>query len=356
LDTAAAYVVVSVGRRFVGVSHSLNFSEPLEATTWPAGPQPLQVDAYDSEGRLIGRGVTTVTVQTGDLTLAEPPASPAAAWVRRQLEQTLTPEVLPGVWEQLRGEIAWQQGRLAEAQAYLTAAFESDPSLPRVREELLAVSEALGLPVMQSSPRLVQVRTSRPLVALTFDDGPHPKVTPWVLDLLERAKAHATFFLVGKQVEMYPELARQILARGHEIGSHTYTHPQLTKLTALDVERELTTSRMVIAQATGTQVTLFRPPGGDYDGGVGRLVSLWGFTSVFWTCNICDYYKNPRAKVVDGMARKISPGGIILLHNGEDLTLDVLPELLQRLRTDGYEMCSVSELLAARSDNPEPRT
>jgi peptidoglycan/xylan/chitin deacetylase (PgdA/CDA1 family) len=349
LDSAPAYVVVSVGSRFVGVNHDLIFTEPLDASTWPGGAQPLQVDAYDAQGRLLARGQTTITVDTGDMTLAEPAPSPAVAWVRRQLEQALTPEVLPGVWEQLRGEMAWQQGRLNEAQSLLTVAFQTDPHLPRAREELLAVSQALGLPVMQDHPKLVEVPTQRRMVALTFDDGPHPKITPWILDQLDRFGAHATFFVVGKQVEMYPELAREILARGHEIGSHTYSHTDLTKLTPLDVERELATSRAVIAQATGTQATLFRPPGGDYDGEVGRAVALWGYTSVFWTCNITSYYTNPRDHVVAGMLRKISPGGIVLLHNGEDLTTAILPDLLAALKADDYQMCTISELLAARS-------
>lgn len=348
-DLTPAYVVVRVGSRFAAVGRSLSFPEGLSTAAWPAGVQPLQVEAFDAQGRILARGSSTLTVEAGDLTLAEPGPSPALGWVRRQLEQALTPEVLPGVWEQLRGEVAYRQGQLAQAQVDLTAAFGSDPRMPRAREELLAVSRDLGLPVLQPHPKLVEVPVAQPMVALTFDDGPHPKITPWVLEQLERAGAHATFFLVGKQVEMYPELVRQILARGHEVGSHGFSHTSLNKMTALDVERELTGSRAVTAQVTGQQIKLFRPPGGGYDDEVAQVAARWGFTPVFWTCNICDFYQNPKGHAVSGMLRKISSGGILLLHNGEDLTTEILPELLQRLKAEGYRLVSVSELLAARS-------
>lgn len=364
----AHYALITVGGHFAGMSNppslgdvasaeppDLRFEEPLDTTTWPLGRQELQVEVYDAQGRIIGRASVPVLVETGDMTLAEQPRAPEV-WVRRQLEAMLSPELLPGVAEQLRGEVAWQQGQLLEAQTHLTAAFRADPHLPRVREELLTVSQELGLPVLHNARRVVRGPSTPRAVAVTFDDGPHPKITPWILDQLDRAQARATFFLVGKQVEMYPELTREILARGHELGSHTYSHPDLTQLTSGDVERELAASRAVIAQATGVQVTLFRPPGGNYDEMVARAVGLWGFTPVFWTCNICDFYGNGREHVVPGMRERIAPGGIILLHNGEDLTTEILPALLQRLQADGFQMCTVSELLSTRTKASPART
>lgn len=349
------YALVTVGGHFAGVSKDLHFAEPLNTIIWPLGRQELQVEAYDAQGRIIGRASVPVWVETGDMTLTEQPRSPEV-WVRRQLEGRLCPELLPGVAEQLQGEVAWQQGRRREAQAHLTAAFRADPHLPRVREELLTVSQELDLPVLHNAHRVVQGPRAPRAVAVTFDDGPHPKITPWILDQLDRAGVHATFFLVGKQVEMYPDLTREIQARGHELGSHTYSHPDLTQLTPGDIERELAASRAAIAAATGVQVTLFRPPGGNYDEAVARAVGLWGFTPVFWTCNICDFYRNSRGHVVEGMGERIAPGGIILLHNGEDLTTEILPALLQRLQADGFQMGTVSELLSTRTKANPART
>ncbi len=344
----AAYAIARVGGRFAGMSDSLVFAEPLDTTAWPTGEQELSVEAYDAGGHVLGRGAVRVKVQAGDLTLTEPPPAPDP-WVARELARRLMPQPLPGVTDQLRGEIAWRQDRLVEAQTHLTDAFRTDPYLPRVRQELLTVSQALGLPVLEGGSRLVRLPVAGRAVALTFDDGPHPKLTPFILDQLDRVGAHATFFLVGKQVEMYPDLAREIVARGHEIASHTYSHQNLTTVTQLDVERELAASRAVLAAATGRQAFYFRPPGGNYDGQVARAVKLWGFTTVFWTCNICDYYQNAKSHVVAGMMRRIEPGGIILLHNGEDLTIEVLPALLQALKTAGYSMRSVGELTATRT-------
>lgn len=344
----AVCVLARVGGRFAGMSSNLSFPEPLNTTSWPSGEQELSVEAYDAGGRTLGRGAVRVMIQAGDLTLAEPPPA-ADPWVSRELARRLVPEVLPGVAEQLRGEIAWRQGRLTEAQASLSEAFRTDPYLPRVREELLTVNQALGLPVLQGGARIVRLPCEERAVALTFDDGPHPKLTPFILEQLDRAGAHATFFLVGKQVEMYPDLAREIVARGHEVASHSYSHQDLTSVTQLDVERELAVSRAVLAAVTGQQVVYFRPPGGNYDGQVARASQLWGFTPVFWTCNICDFYQNPKAHVVAGMLRRLQPGGVILLHNGEDLTIEVLPALLRGLRAEGYRMCSVGELAATRT-------
>ncbi len=344
----AVFVLARVGGRFAGMSSSLSFPEPLSTISWPSGEQELSVEAYDASGRALGRGAVRVVVQAGDLTLAEP-APPADPWVSRELARRLMPETLPGVAEQLRGEIAWRQNRLAEAQASLSEAFRTDPYLPRVREELLTVNQALGLPVLQGGTRVVRLPIEERAVALTFDDGPHPKLTPFILDQLDRAGARATFFLVGKQVEMYPDLAREIVARGHEVASHSYSHQDLTSVTQLDVERELAVSRAVLAAVTGQQAVYFRPPGGNYDGQVARASQLWGFTPVFWTCNICDFYQNPKAHVVAGMLRRLQPGGVILLHNGEDLTIEVLPALLRALQAEGYRMRSVGELAATRT-------
>ncbi|HEY3397118.1 MAG TPA: polysaccharide deacetylase family protein [Armatimonadota bacterium] len=351
----SAYLVATIGSRFAGLSQGPSFAQPLDATTWPTGDQQLQVQAFDARGRLLARGAVAVNVLAANLTLAET-ATPPASWARRELARLLTPGVLPGVAAQLRGEIAWRQDRLVEAQSNLTEAFRADPYLPRARAELLTVSRSLGLPVLENAPRVSHGPTAQRWVALTFDDGPHPKLTPWILDQLERVGAHATFFLVGKQVEMYPDLAREIVARGHEIASHTYTHQDLTSLTELEVERELAASRSVMAATTGVQAVYFRPPGGNYDGAVARAAGRWGFTPIFWSCNICDYYQNVQTHVVTGMMRKIEPGGIILLHNGEDLTVKVLPDLLRALQADGYRMVSVGELLGTRSQPGPGRT
>jgi len=347
-------VLASLGNRVVGMSDTLTFPEPLDTTTWASGEHWLTVEARDRRGQVVGRGSVRIVVPERDLTLAEPTGSPDP-WVRQTLSRLLAPCLLPGVAEQLRGEVAWYQGRLVEAEVRLAEAFRADPYLPRVREELLTVSRALGLPVMQTAAPLRQMPGGQRAVALTFDDGPHPKITPFILDQLDRAGARATFFLVGKQVEMYPDLAREIVARGHEVASHSYTHQDLTSLTPLDVERELAASRAIIAAVTGVQVVYFRPPGGNYDSQVARAASLWGFTPVFWTCNICDFYQNPRAHVVSGMMRRIEPGGILLLHNGEDLTTAILPELLQALKAAGYRLDSVGALLGTRSTAPSAR-
>ena len=138
------------------------------------------------------------------------------------------------------------------------------------------------------------------------------------------------------------------VAKGHGCNFLALLQGVMDRGVLTEIERELVGSRAVLAEVTGAQATLFRPPGGNWDGAVSRAASRWGFTPVFWTCNLCDFYQNPRDRVVAGMMRQIEPGGIVLLHNGEDLTVEILLPLLEALRSEGYSMLSVSELLATR--------
>mgnify|MGYP001302369871 CR=1 FL=1 len=185
------------------------------------------------------------------------------------------------------------------------------------------------------------------LLALTFDDGPHPEMTPFILDLLDRYGMKATFFLVGKQAAMYPELVRMIAQRGHQLGSHSQTHTDLRRLDQRGVEQELVKSRAVIRQACGQTVTLFRPPGGNYDDEVRAAVAATGYTTVFWTENIGNYSGDDGQAIARAMCHKLSNGGIVLLHNGYDETQIVLPHLLPLLSATGLRVATVTELTGA---------
>jgi peptidoglycan/xylan/chitin deacetylase (PgdA/CDA1 family) len=274
--------------------------------------------------------------------------------VEQQFLHLLQPTLLPGAEEQKRGQLAFAAGDLSSALRHFSSAFAADAGLPGLREELMAVNHALGLPSPHVPARIDSLRQDLTAVALTFDDGPHPKITPWILDQLDRVDARATFFVVAKQVEMYPDLAREIVARGHEIASHTYNHENLAELSREEIERELIVSRALIFETTGELSPLFRPPGGQYDATVASVAREWGFSPVFWTANICDFYYNPEDRVVEGLCQDITPGGIVLLHNGEDMTTQILPALLQKLQRDGYAMRAVSDLVRPTASPAPP--
>ncbi len=349
-----SHISVLLGDRFVSMSNQAPFDLFVTTANYPEGWQRLRVDGYDHQGRVVRSVWVGVVVQNGNRTLA-PQEQRAREMTVEQLRPYLFLQPGPGLWEHLRGCIWQAQRDYLQAIASYEAAFTQSPALPRLRDDLLAAYQHLNIPTRSSPGEMHQLVGEKDAVALTFDDGPHPQITPWILDHLDRAGAKATFFLVGKQVDLYPELAREIVRRGHQLASHSYTHRDMRRLSPLEVERELVRSRAAIRQASGVSVTLFRPPGGHYDEVVRQASGLWGYTTVFWTANIGNYPNAQPFQIRAGLLRDVQPGGIVLLHNGDDETVDVLPGLLDELRKRGLKMVALaglrSDLVAATEED-----
>ena len=184
-------------------------------------------------------------------------------------------------------------------------------------------------------------------VALTFDDGPHPKYTPKLLSILAQEKVKATFFVIGFMAEKYPDLVKAEFAAGHTIGNHTFSHVTLTHLPPLEAETEYRACSDVILQLTGRYPEFCRPPGGDYNQQVVRAGRLNGMATVLWTDDPGDY-NNPGAGLLERVTlTKLTPGGIILLHDGSDDTLKVLPKIIELGKQRGYQFVSLKELQAS---------
>jgi peptidoglycan/xylan/chitin deacetylase (PgdA/CDA1 family) len=192
-------------------------------------------------------------------------------------------------------------------------------------------------------------------IALTFDDGPNEPYTSQVLDVLARERVAATFFLVGYNVELYPETARRILREGHVIGNHLDIHDANHSLSTSG-QRELDRAQAAISAVTGVRPALYRPPHGRKTPWELSYASSHGFQAVNWsiTTNEKDEYD------ADAVARRIleqaRPGGIILMHDGygtdhgvpwsdKSLAPRALPLIIQGLRNQGYRMVTVPELL-----------
>ena len=186
---------------------------------------------------------------------------------------------------------------------------------------------------------------TRKEVALTFDDGPHPEYTPTLLALLKQYDVKATFFVVGKMAERHPELVRAEVAAGHELGNHTYHHVNLTRLSAEEVADELQACDDVLHKITGEHYTLFRPPGGDLRREVLAVAGAMGYRTVLWTANSGDYRNAGETVEKRRVYRRLESGGIILMHDGARDTLKVLPEMIVRLRAEGYRFVTVRELI-----------
>jgi len=196
--------------------------------------------------------------------------------------------------------------------------------------------------------KLVRGNPARKEIALTFDDGPHPQYTPRLLDILRREKVRATFFVVGKMVDKYPQLVQQEIADGHEVANHTYHHLRLPTLSPEGIARELRSGSLAIARAIGSTTNLFRPPGGEYDERVIAVVKRLGYAMVLWTDDPGDFAK-PGAKVIEQRTLgRVRNGAIILLHDGSQQTLEVLPNMLRRLKAQGYSFVTCSEMAQQR--------
>lgn len=192
-------------------------------------------------------------------------------------------------------------------------------------------------------------------VALTFDDGPDPDFTPQILDTLKEKNVLATFFLIGKNVEKYPELTRRIIEEGHIIGSHTYSHRSLVPLTAKSTRYEILQSQRAIEEVTGIRPTLFRPPRGVYSAYARQWLKEERYTLVLWDLTAMDWAELAPGRIVANVVKKAKPGSVILLHDSGDLisykggdrqsTVKALPKIIDELRDEGYDFVTIQQMI-----------
>ncbi|KIL40020.1 xylanase [Gordoniibacillus kamchatkensis] len=188
-------------------------------------------------------------------------------------------------------------------------------------------------------------------VALTFDDGPDDVWTPKVLDQLARVKVKATFFIFGRRAERFPNVLRRIVREGHIVGNHTWSHPNLTKLTADEVRSELERTDAVIRRETGKVTALFRPPYGALNDVVVQEVIRLKKKIIFWNVDSLDWMQLNARQVAANILSNTRPGSIILQHSaggvGENLqgTVDAIPVVVNELHKRGYAFRTVPQLV-----------
>lgn len=205
-------------------------------------------------------------------------------------------------------------------------------------------------PEAQLFGRTIRVTGSDSSIALTFDDGPNPGVTPKLLEVLGRHQARATFFLIGKHVRAFPHIAKEIFAAGHTIGNHTDTHPNLTFLSTSAIHHEMDRCDGAITNAIGNPPRWMRPPygfRGPHLDGVARRHGVAGV--VMWSVSARDWVPN-RAAVVERL-RRVRGGDIVLLHDADHKVLEgdrlhtvaALEHWLPRWRDSGLRFVSLDD-------------
>ena len=189
------------------------------------------------------------------------------------------------------------------------------------------------------------VDSSEKQVALTFDAAWGSDKTLAILDELDKFDARATFFLVGFWVEKYPDLVAEIDKRGHEIGTHSNTHPDMTKLSREAVERELSISKKLIEDITKKPVTVFRAPFGAYNNTLIEIATGLGLTTIQWDVDSLDWKKLSVGDICKRVLPKVKPGSIVLFHNNSLNVTGAIPLIMEDLQEQGYVFKSVGDIL-----------
>lgn len=193
------------------------------------------------------------------------------------------------------------------------------------------------------------VQTTRPVVALTFDDGPHPEYTPKLLDILRHHGVRATFYVIGRNVEAHPDIARRIVSEGHEIANHSWSHPALTSLSAARLKQEVESTSAVIEKVTGRRPTNIRPPYGAINERVRQILfNEHGLDVIMWSVDPLDWKRPGSSVVAQRLVDGAAPGGILLAHDIHPGTIEAMPETITRLKAKGYGFATVSQLLALK--------
>jgi peptidoglycan/xylan/chitin deacetylase (PgdA/CDA1 family) len=207
---------------------------------------------------------------------------------------------------------------------------------------------------------ICRVPAAPALVALTFDDGPNLRSTEPLLELLERYGAPATFFVIGRFAAAEPGLVRELAARGHAVGNHTFSHPHLPRRAADAVRDELARTRAAV-EAAGVRFSaidgreLMRPPYGHRRPGTLRVVGAAGYVPVMWSITCFDWRRTATARAIARRGSRARHGDIVLLHDGSNHGVDVdrsrtvaaTERILDRLGDDGYGFATVPQLAAA---------
>jgi len=194
----------------------------------------------------------------------------------------------------------------------------------------------------------------RPMIALTFDDGP-AQHTDRILDLLERYGGQATFFVVGRSVEEWQDTILRTINLGSEVANHTWFHPELTEISDQRIRTELRTTSAIIEQITGLpRPPFFRPPFGLADERVANIAAELGYAIVTWTLDTRDWQVRNADAVYNIIMNEAEEGSVILMHDTHSTTADAMERVIPELIARGYRLVTVSELLYILYGELEP--
>ena len=223
------------------------------------------------------------------------------------------------------------------------------PSVPRA-------STAVAAPT-PTPPQITfnSVYVDGPYIALTFDDGPNPTLTPKLLDLLAAHHMKATFFVVGQNAADHPEILRRAVRAGHEIANHSWSHPNFAKMSDEAVRHELQKTDDAISAAIGKRPTLLRPPYGNITANQKRWIhNEFGYRIIIWDVDPLDWKRPGPSVVTSRILKETHAGSIVLAHDIHPPTIEAMVATLNQLEAKGFKSVTVTDLLAMAKPKPSP--
>lgn len=188
-------------------------------------------------------------------------------------------------------------------------------------------------------------RGDEKVCAITFDAAWDDSDTDKLIEILDKYNAKATFFIVGDWAEKYPQSVKKFFESGHQIGNHSDTHPHIDGLSEQKILQEIKACDDKIETITGVRPTIFRGPYGEYNNTVITAAQNAGHKVIQWNIDSLDWKKLSSEQIEDRVRKRISPGSIMLFHNGVENTPDALIKILDHLTKEGYKFVTVSELI-----------
>lgn len=342
-SSGVSFVALYVDDAVVGVTNWEPYEFVLDTTKYSNGLHEIRMEGKDSYGVLVSQKSFWVHVN-----------NPRALSDDRDKQSEAFQDISRKLWNCIRLTASQKVMRYQLAMLYLEAG-DTGRALtqlqyvvayePGYRDARKLLNQLRGV-----SPRFAEISkgpSGSRRIAITFDDGPNER-TAELLDILAKYGVPATFFVVGFRAQTQPDLIKAIHEAGHEIANHTYTHPDLSKLSADDVEAELSKTEAVIYEVTGKSSLYFRPPGGHISEATKQAAARQGFKAVFWTVGCSRYEGTTKDELVAHVVKGAGDGAIVLMHNGEPVTCGALPVIIEQLRAQGYQFVTLSDLLSSR--------
>lgn len=222
------------------------------------------------------------------------------------------------------------------------------PALSRSAQAQSVSSSFAGRgPILRGIDATVtRIPTAQPLVAMTFDDGPHPSLTPQLLDMLAARGLRATFYVIGRNAARYPQILQRMVAEGHEIGNHTWSHPSLHGHSSASILSQVDRTNAAVYEAVGRPPVTMRPPYGNlYDNQRLMLFQQRGMPTIIWSVDPQDWQRPGSSVVARRIVQGSHSGGVVLAHDIHSATVRAMPAALDGVMARGFRFVTVSELI-----------